>query len=451
MTIDHLKLMAAPRLAVEVASAPELNTAVCAATFMVSTPAVDNDGDILVPKGSLPHLERLRANPVVLWCHDVELPPIATAADPATGDLSWHVMDDGVRSTAWFHGKSQESTQVWALIEAGVLRGASVGYDEVDGKMERLPWKKGKRHGVKFHEWKPREWSVCPLPVNPETLLDAIHKPWDGKALAPSIVKSIKSRLPHDPKSTFTFAGLRQWVSAKLPWSGAVLLEDVQGKGMAEDETTVAEETKTLPPGAQALQGFTEDLAGVLDRLNEALPQVENPDVLAVFEEVGGKVGEQMTTLQDATKRIYPDLEGTAMADEIKPEIATEKAITEDVKPVEPEAKVDDEGVEHLATMQDTGDLLNEMAKSDLIPKSYRLACGHQRGRLEKAYAHYGKGKAMTTIEHEKAVMAEVAETEAEVVVEPEVSEEDVAAIKALADELSGVRQQLRQVTGKAA
>lgn len=501
------RLITSPQqLAAPVPDAPlELDTKLCTATYVVSSSAIDNDGDILVPEGSLPHLDRYRNNPVVLWNHDRDCIPIAQSVNPVTKQLSWQV-DDGkcVKATACFHLMTQESAQCWGLVEAGVLRGASVGYDAVPGKSLRISGK-----GTKFLEWVPLEWSVVPIPCNPETLLEAIHRNWDGKSLSPTIKKSLMAYVPKSSKVIVSMVRPASYVKVSMPWllnsplspeqmaaavqsgvlpktkgygvcpqCGATVVSRTRGgpnskdtcanghvypaketKQMPED---VQAEEKAMPPGAQAIIGFTADIEAALANLDSALQSIENEAVLSLFEGVGSALSEQVEALKAGLGEIYPDLEAEESAEEEEAEeVAEEPAeeVKEDDKPEEEEPKAKslkksaDEYGPHVASIQDASELCKEMGESPNVPKSYRLACKSAATGLASACDYVSKAfsskKEDGKPEGEKPEEKQDEPAEEEKADEEEVTEEDKKAIKAMLGDLADLRIQLKKATGK--
>lgn len=509
------KLISAPQhISNVVPDAPcQLDTKLCTATYTISSMAVDNDGDILVPEGSLPHLDRYRNNPVVLWDHDAHMIPIAQSINPVSKSLSWDVFDQNcVKATAVFHLMTQESVQCWALIEAGVLRGSSVGYDAVPGKSLRLGG-----GGIKFVEWAPHEWSVVPIPCNPEALLDDINRNWDGKSLSPSIIKSMMRYAPENKTARVIVPMVvaRKYVKSSVPWavessSQAVVKTPVQSinkiaktakesKAMADeqvtpDETGGAVETETVqhPPGAQAVMGFCADLESALANLNAALPMIEKEPILELFESVGLAIGEQVEVLKAKLAEVYPDLksekaddeEEEAEVDEIDDGTGAEEEVEEDV--VEEEEKSDEEDGDeedeedkpkekvkakvtkkslaksdhapHIASIQDAGELVKEMGDSPNVPKSYRMACKSAHSGLSSACEYITKTfaiKADGEVVEEKPTN-EKAEDDEEAVEEvkadddaEEVSADDMKAIKALQADLATLRKGITRMAGK--
>lgn len=455
--VDVKKLAIAPQhIAPEVNEVPTLDTSLCIATYTISTPAVDQDGDILVPEGCLPHLDRYASNPVVLWSHELECPPVAQSINPQTKALSLTADANRVRASAWFHCLTQESAQAWALVEAGVLRGASVGFDAVPGKMERIAG-----GGTRFIEWQPLEWSICTIPVNPEALVEAVNRKWDGKALSPMLLKSLRKRLPVETKKVFPLVGLKTWITSKMPWVKSETVQSGKRKGeeMAEETQAVdTQEAPAMPPGAQALLGFTADLENALANLNTALAQVENPDVQAVFEEVGGAIGEQVQKLKEAVKSIYPDLaneESNEEPVEQAEEEATgqEKAIKTKGEQGEEKPAGNPDHAPHMAAILDAHDVCKEMGDSPSIPKSYRMACKGVCVGLKGAHEYmsmsYGKAQEEPAKEEKEPEEKPEEEKPKEEEAKEEVSEADMKAIKAFADELKLAKKEIAKITGK--
>ena len=430
----------------------DLDVKLCTATYTVSSSAIDNDGDILIPEGSLPHLQRFTANPVVLWNHDRDCAPVAQSVNPITKQLSWSVEGDRVKATAHFHLMTQESAQCWGLIENGILRGASVGFDAVPGKTERLPGK-----GIKFLEWIPLEWSVCPIPNNPETLLEAVNRQWDGKSLAPAIVKSLMAYVPKSTRVIVSMVQARDYVKSNIPWVQSKQ-KNTKGTDMADETNAPTEEVKddspAHPPGAQAILGFTADIESALANLNTALASVENPDVLSLFEGVGAAIAEQAQTLKDGLASIYPDLDLGETEEEPVEESKADNEEEEEKKPEEKRLKKNapvGDHVPHIQAIQDAGDVIKEMSDSPSIPKSYRMACKGAHGGLMSACDYIGKSfasKAEEKPEVEEEVKAEEEQTEPEEK-DDELSDDEVKALKSLTDELAGLRKEVKRVTGK--
>lgn len=129
---------------------------------VMSTAALARDGHVLIPSGV--KLENYRANPIVLWSHNANIP---------LGNVEEISLDnDMIRARVRFAplGISEEADKYRGLVKAGVVRAVSVGFDPVVG--EPLDPRKPKG-GQRFTEWELWELSFCSVPVDPGSLVTA--------------------------------------------------------------------------------------------------------------------------------------------------------------------------------------------------------------------------------------------------------------------------------------
>ena len=121
--------------------------------FVVSTDDIDRDGDVVSQAGW--QLQNYRKNPVVLWAHDYSSLPIAKCVSIGVGTA-------GLSAVAEFalHPMAQ---QVLDLIDGGFLNATSVGFRP----MASEPLATG---GQKFTQCELLEFSVVPVPANPQAL-----------------------------------------------------------------------------------------------------------------------------------------------------------------------------------------------------------------------------------------------------------------------------------------
>lgn len=133
-------------------------------TFIASTANPDRAGDIVEQDWSL---EQFQANPVILWAHRYDLPPVGRAvrAEVVEGALQIEV--------AWDEASAQ-GAEVARQIRAGFLSAVSVGFQPSAAAERRsLPDddpRKAER-GLVFSGNKLMEVSVCPVPMNAEALV----------------------------------------------------------------------------------------------------------------------------------------------------------------------------------------------------------------------------------------------------------------------------------------
>jgi HK97 family phage prohead protease len=135
---------------------------------VISTPAPDRAGDVLLPRG-LRNTEEFLRNPVVLWAHQrYTVPPVGRC-------VGLEVEDDRVVATTKFARGVPFAEEVFRLYEQGVLRAWSVGFVPARGKRRPGAGPNG-RDGLLVEEWDLLEYSAVPVPENPQALTLAVEK-----------------------------------------------------------------------------------------------------------------------------------------------------------------------------------------------------------------------------------------------------------------------------------
>ena len=128
----------------------------------ISTDAVDRMGEVLDPTGV--DLKNYKANPVVLWAHDYERPPIAKA--------QWVKRDGKVILSKLKFAPTEFAQEIKMLYEQKFMNTFSVGFipkEWVDGDGDKSPRRK-------YTSWELLEYSAVPVPANPEALAMAMKK-----------------------------------------------------------------------------------------------------------------------------------------------------------------------------------------------------------------------------------------------------------------------------------
>lgn len=131
--------------------------------FIISTNTIDRDNDTINVDGW--DLKNYKKNPVVLWVHDSRQPPVAKS-------LTVKVEDKKLKSTAQFATQDLYpfGYMIGQMYAKGFLNAVSVGFDPIKYAWVEdsdRPW------GVDFEEQELLEYSCCPVPANPEALVDA--------------------------------------------------------------------------------------------------------------------------------------------------------------------------------------------------------------------------------------------------------------------------------------
>lgn len=130
------------------------------ATFTITTGAVDRDNDTISPDGW--ELKNYLKSPVVLFGHDSRSLPIGRAIDIRT-------VGDSLVSTVEFppEGTYAFADTVLAMVKGGFLKATSVGFRPLEVTINE------ERGGLDFQRQELLEWSIVPVPANPEALMSA--------------------------------------------------------------------------------------------------------------------------------------------------------------------------------------------------------------------------------------------------------------------------------------
>ena len=134
--------------------------------FCFSDGAVDRMNDRIDARGW--ELDSFNRNPVALWAHDSAQPPIGRASNVRVeGDRLMGTIEFAEPETYAF------ADTIYRLVRGGFINAVSVGflpleYAYVDDKDR--PW------GIDFKRQELLEISVCPVPANPNSLVEAGSK-----------------------------------------------------------------------------------------------------------------------------------------------------------------------------------------------------------------------------------------------------------------------------------
>lgn len=124
--------------------------------FVISTDAVDRDNDTIDPKGW--DLKAYLKNPVVLWAHDYKSLPVGRATTV--------VMRDGQLISECEFAKHEFAETVFQMVKGGFLKATSVGFRPQKYAVNE------QRQGLDFSQQELMEYSIVPVPSNPEALID---------------------------------------------------------------------------------------------------------------------------------------------------------------------------------------------------------------------------------------------------------------------------------------
>lgn len=128
--------------------------------FVISTGGEDREKDIIDPSGW--SVDNYMSNPVVMFAHDYNSLPVAKT-------ISLETHGDSLVAIAQFAEAELNplAEQVFQMLKGGFLTGASVGFRPTEFSYNET------RGGVDFSAQELLEFSVVPVPANPQALIAA--------------------------------------------------------------------------------------------------------------------------------------------------------------------------------------------------------------------------------------------------------------------------------------
>ncbi len=183
------------RKAVSARPPTELNPGERSDVSWISTEAVDRTGEVVVARGM--NDAQFQANPLVTLGHAYHLPPV--------GKSLWRRrVKDGdtvgikakttypARPDSWPADEAWPPDRVFALVQAGMLQGKSIGFLPVkvhvpdDHEAKQHGWQ---NVGLVIDEWLLLEYACVFLPANQEALVEAVSK--GGMGLPDDFLKAL--------------------------------------------------------------------------------------------------------------------------------------------------------------------------------------------------------------------------------------------------------------------
>jgi hypothetical protein len=169
----------------------------------ISTESVDRAGEVVLARGL--DDRQFLLNPLVTLNHDYDRPPAGRSLwrrRVRDGDLSGikAKTHDPPRPDSWPAGEPWLPDQVFALVEAGLLRGKSIGFLplRVHVPDEREVKARGWGDGVRLvvDEWLLLEYACVSLPANPHALVEVVSKGAAGLDVVAEVERRVAAELP---------------------------------------------------------------------------------------------------------------------------------------------------------------------------------------------------------------------------------------------------------------
>ena len=215
--------------------------------FVISSQDVDRDKDTLAVTGW--KLDSFKRNPVVPFAHDYSSLPVARALDVIAEKNT-------LVSTAVFASKEVYpfADTVYQMLIGGFLNAVSVGFRPLKHEMNK------DRGGVDFLEQELLEYSVVPVPANPEALVEARSMGIDLGPLqewAEEVLDEV-----HGQDMVSVPKGMVEQLSQALSPTMVFVDEDMvkTAAELAEEKSNEIDETEEIED-----ESLTTELSGALD------------------------------------------------------------------------------------------------------------------------------------------------------------------------------------------
>lgn len=250
-------------------------------TALVSTAAIDRMDEVLDPEGA--DLKNYRKNPVVLWAHTYDMPPIGKA-------LWIKNSKEGLLSKVKF-APTAFADEIFELFKGGFLKAFSVGFLPRKWETPETKGKSDKQARRVYTDWELLEYSAVPVPANPEALALAMQK---GILHDPTIIKSFGVKENPAPKAPEPQPAQDE---AVIEQKGQIELIDILEAELAQVRAYSAEESAKYE--------------GIIKTLND-----ENTTLkYRIYE-----FSEMILKLRQTPKE--PEITGKAMAEMVSAEVA---------------------------------------------------------------------------------------------------------------------------------
>lgn len=168
---------------------PETNTSNRQVRFTISTDTVDRDNDTINQKGW--DLKDFRKNSVFLWSHESDQPPIGKVVEIGLeGGALKATVEFVPADNPWIGAKAEGAFQ---MCQQGFLSAVSVGFQPTEWELstDKARGADGWNPGVDYLKQTLFELSLCPVPANPEALIEqpSIEAPKSIESAADITVK----------------------------------------------------------------------------------------------------------------------------------------------------------------------------------------------------------------------------------------------------------------------
>ena len=131
------------------------------ARFRITTGDVDRERDIIDPAG-WDTADFLRGGGPILWAHDYTMPPIGRSVTLDRDETGMSATVDFAAPDVYAFADT-----IYRLVKGGYINATSVGFQPLEWTYDE------ERRGVNFKRQTLLEVSLCPVPANPQCLIEA--------------------------------------------------------------------------------------------------------------------------------------------------------------------------------------------------------------------------------------------------------------------------------------
>jgi len=169
------------------------------ARFRITTGDVDRERDIIDPAGwDVADFLRSGGGPI-LWAHDYSMPPIGRCVKLDQDETGMSATVDFAAPDVYAFADT-----IYRLVKGGYINATSVGFQPLEWTYDE------ERRGVNFKRQTLLEVSLCPVPANPQCLIEARSAGIDVEPLREWAAKTLEQFEPriHPEAPTFVRAVL---------------------------------------------------------------------------------------------------------------------------------------------------------------------------------------------------------------------------------------------------
>jgi len=187
------------------------------ARFRITTGDADRQRDIVDPAG-WDVGDFVRGGGPIMWVHDYSMPPIGRSVKLDRDETGMSATIDFAPPDVYCFADT-----IYRLVKGGYINATSVGFQPVEWTYDE------ERRGINFKRQTLLEVSLCPIPMNPQCLIEARAagidveplREWAAKTLE-SLGPGVHPEAPSFVSATFDFGGMHRTYS--FPSSNATLV-----------------------------------------------------------------------------------------------------------------------------------------------------------------------------------------------------------------------------------